>query len=104
MPALVNRRFGASGRRLEEGTIVCCFDLKKSRNDWRISVLVIGYLVESGPRRRSRHRAQRLNATENIGEKRGAKRVEVFAGPASRLSGTVQWLSSERELHGDLPE
>jgi hypothetical protein len=41
MPALVKRRFGLSGMRLEEGTIVCCFDLKKSRNDWRISLLVI---------------------------------------------------------------
>src|SRR5436190_13275819 len=41
MPALVNRRFGESGMRLEEGTMVCCFDLKKSRNDWRISELVI---------------------------------------------------------------
>ena len=27
--------------RLDEGTMVCCFDLKKSRNDWRISLLVI---------------------------------------------------------------
>jgi hypothetical protein len=27
--------------RLEDGTMVCCFDLKKSRNDWRISELVI---------------------------------------------------------------
>jgi len=27
--------------RLEDGTMVCCFDLKKSRNDWRICVLVI---------------------------------------------------------------
>src|SRR5260370_8946783 len=41
MPALVKSRFGASGSRLEEGTMVCCFDLKKSRNDWRISALVI---------------------------------------------------------------
>src|ERR1700750_3272453 len=41
MPALVNRRFGESGMRLEEGTMVCCFDLKKSRKDWRISELVI---------------------------------------------------------------
>jgi hypothetical protein len=22
--------------RLEDGTMVCCFDLKKSRNEWRI--------------------------------------------------------------------
>src|SRR6187401_3845386 len=41
MPALVKRRLGLSGMRLEEGTMVCCFDLKKSRNDWRISLLVI---------------------------------------------------------------
>ena len=27
--------------RLDEGTMVCCFDLKKSRNDWRIWLLVI---------------------------------------------------------------
>jgi hypothetical protein len=41
IPALVNKRFGESGIRLEDGTIVCCFDLKKSRNDCRISALVI---------------------------------------------------------------
>src|SRR3954454_21169381 len=41
MPALVKSRFGESGMRLDEGTMVCCFDLKKSRNDWRISLLVI---------------------------------------------------------------
>ena len=41
MPALVNSRFGESGIRLDEGTMVCPFDLKKSRNDWRISALVI---------------------------------------------------------------
>jgi hypothetical protein len=41
MPALVNSRFGESGRRLAEGTMVCCFDLKKSKKDCRISLLVI---------------------------------------------------------------
>src|ERR1017187_2569953 len=41
MPALVNSRLGLSGMRLEDGTMVCCFDLKKSRNDWRICELVI---------------------------------------------------------------
>src|SRR5262245_10798274 len=40
MPAFVNRRFGESGMRLEDGTRVCCFDLKKSRTDWRIWALV----------------------------------------------------------------
>jgi hypothetical protein len=41
MPAFVNNRFGESGIRLEDGTMLCCFDLKKSRNDWRICELVI---------------------------------------------------------------
>src|SRR5579862_6099785 len=41
MPALVKSRFGASGIRLEEGTRVWPLDLKKSRNDCRISLLVI---------------------------------------------------------------
>src|ERR1051325_12058726 len=41
MPALVKSRFGESGMRLDDGTMVCCFDLKKSRNDWRIWTLVI---------------------------------------------------------------
>ena len=33
MPALVKSRFGESGIRLDEGTMVCCFSRKKSRND-----------------------------------------------------------------------
>src|SRR3954465_8419267 len=41
MPALVNSRLGESGIRLAEGTMVWPFDLKKSRNDCRISKLVI---------------------------------------------------------------
>jgi hypothetical protein len=41
MPAFVNSRLGAVGIREADGTTVCCFDLKKSRNDWRISALVI---------------------------------------------------------------
>ena len=45
MPAFVNRRFGESGMRLEDGTMVCCFDLKKSRNDWRVCELVIPYAM-----------------------------------------------------------
>jgi hypothetical protein len=35
MPAFVNRRFGDPGMRLEDGTMVCCFDLKKSRKSFR---------------------------------------------------------------------
>jgi len=41
MPALVKSRFGEPGIRLAEGTMVCSFSRKKSRNDWRISELVI---------------------------------------------------------------
>src|ERR1035437_4349428 len=41
MPAFVNSRLGAVGMSEADGTMVCCFDLKKSRNDWRISALVI---------------------------------------------------------------
>jgi hypothetical protein len=36
MPALVKSRFGDEGNKLEEGTMVWPFDLKKSRKDWRI--------------------------------------------------------------------
>src|SRR5437667_8542262 len=57
MPALVNRRFGASGRRLEEGTMVCCFDLKKSRNDRRISALVISKSILNSEEAKARRRA-----------------------------------------------
>src|SRR5439155_399548 len=41
IPALVNSRFGLSGMSEDDGTMVCCFDLKKSRNDWRICADVI---------------------------------------------------------------
>src|ERR1700746_3775864 len=41
MPAFVNSRFGASGRSDDDGTMVCCFSRKKSRNDCRISADVM---------------------------------------------------------------
>src|SRR5438552_16613103 len=41
MPAFVKSRFGASGKSNDEGTIVCCFSRKKSRNDCRICAEVI---------------------------------------------------------------
>jgi len=41
MPAFVKRRPGDCGSREAEGTMVCCFDLKKSKKDWRISLDVI---------------------------------------------------------------
>src|SRR5260370_30678966 len=36
MPALVNNKFGASGKSDDDGTMVCFFSRKKSRNDCRI--------------------------------------------------------------------
>src|SRR5437870_10713364 len=39
MPAFVNSRFGESGMRLEDGTMVCRFDLKKSRKSFRTWLL-----------------------------------------------------------------
>ena len=41
MPALVKSRFGESGRSDDDGTMVCCFSRKKSRNDCRISADVM---------------------------------------------------------------
>src|SRR6266704_90392 len=41
MPALVKSRFGASGSSDEEGTMVCSFSRKKSRNDCRICAEVM---------------------------------------------------------------
>jgi hypothetical protein len=54
MPALVNSRLGLSGMSEDDGTMVCDFDLKKSRNDWRICVLVITAM----------QKAQKLNAVQ----------------------------------------
>src|SRR6266566_3707087 len=41
MPAFVKSRFGASGKSDDEGTMVCFFSRKKSRNDCRICAEVI---------------------------------------------------------------
>jgi hypothetical protein len=46
MPALVNSRLGESGIKLEEGTMVCPLDLKKSKKDCRISTEVIAEQVK----------------------------------------------------------
>jgi len=47
MPAFVKSRLGESGKRLAEGTMVWPFDLKKSKKDCRISVLVIRHFVKA---------------------------------------------------------
>ena len=41
MPDSPNLLFTNAGMREDDGTTVCCFDWKKSRNDWRICVLVM---------------------------------------------------------------
>src|SRR5947207_1073757 len=41
IPAFVKSRFGESGKREAEGTIVCPFSRKKSKKDWRISAEVM---------------------------------------------------------------
>jgi hypothetical protein len=40
---LVKSRFGESGIRLDDATMLCCFERKKSRYDWRIWAEVIGF-------------------------------------------------------------
>src|SRR5436309_14940740 len=46
IPAFVKSRFGASGSRDEDGTMVCCFSRKKSRKDCRICAeVMMSYLA-----------------------------------------------------------
>ena len=45
MPALVNSKFGEVGIKEADGTMLCCFSLKKSRKDWRISCEVMTVLL-----------------------------------------------------------
>src|SRR2546421_5479883 len=57
MPAFVNSRFGESGNKPAEGTMVWPLDLKKSKKDCRISVLVMRYalIVKPFPLSRKAH-------------------------------------------------
>src|SRR5437870_7050111 len=48
MPAFVKSRFGESGRSEADGTMVCCFSRKKSRNDWRICAEVMRDEIQGG--------------------------------------------------------
>src|SRR5208283_82436 len=90
MPALVNSRLGLSGMRLEDGTMVCCFDLKKSRKSFRtwllgrICELVIMAKSDSGrvvALRRPDGAARRpyQNQAGRLAPNRQAKRVGSFA-------------------------
>src|SRR6185295_2620007 len=73
MPALVNSRFGLSGMSEDEGTMVCCFDLKKSRKSWRICLpgrmgAVLIYLIKNSKCKRIATRGMPVNfdATRRI--------------------------------------
>jgi hypothetical protein len=78
MPAFVKSRFGASGNRGEDGTIVCFFSRKKSRNDCRISAEVM--LTTN------KHEVQKIRNPQS--ERRNDYRPSISAGklPASPRS------------------
>ena len=99
MPALVKSRFGASGRSDDEGTMVCCFSRKKSRNDWRISAEVIGWSLAwiaefscRGARRLARSTGSRIRRKTSRGQSRAPARV-----PGARRASR---LSQERNVYG----
>src|SRR5882724_7574320 len=97
MPALVNRSVGSScGTTGAEGTIVWPFDLKKSRNCWRISFAEgMKNLKTDSPRRHGGHggktklilwlllRALRASVVNSL--KYFAERQAVFAGDTSAV-------------------
>src|SRR3954469_16670470 len=72
MPALVKSRLGESGRSEDEGTMVCCFSRKKSRNDWRIWAL-----VRMGRRERRFEKGMRSSPRRGKGKARGGGRRNV---------------------------
>src|SRR2546426_12554571 len=69
MPALVKSRLGESGSKLEEGTMVCPFDLKKSKKDCRISALVIFIPVQTI------RWSNRSSSQNQFSNKKGRKRL-----------------------------
>src|SRR5213592_4554629 len=72
MPALVNSRFGESGSRLDEGTMVCSFDLKKSKKDCRISALVMLF-IQFAARDRKDRKVFAANKAGRLGEAWGQR-------------------------------
>src|SRR5260370_38663757 len=71
MPALVKSRFGASGSRDEEGTMVCLFSRKKSRKDWRISPDLL------------------LTSKEQISARAPEFPIENLTGRSTRSAGSI---------------
>src|ERR1035437_398601 len=87
MPAFVNKRFGESGIRLDDGTMVCDFDLKKSRNDWRIWVLVIMAKLDDKDSRKERMKASWNLAGKVIGFDINQRAEPVEPPPPDRDEG-----------------
>jgi hypothetical protein len=56
MPAFVNSKLGELGNKLAEGTIVCRFSRKKSKNDCLISEAFMMRWPEAEPRRCAKNR------------------------------------------------
>src|SRR5436309_1827741 len=106
MPALVNSRFGASGSRLDEGTMVCRFDLKKSRNDWRISRLVI-VANQNREGRRSAVPENRSATCQPFWHRRSQTAVaipksdrEIIREEQHKASGTLPWRQDDPRIQG----
>src|SRR5438105_11459826 len=64
MPALVKSRFGASGMSGDDGTMVCFFSRKKSRNDCRIWAEVMTPEIKRDIQPDARTTATQSRATE----------------------------------------
>jgi hypothetical protein len=97
--------------RLEDGTMVCCFNLKKSRNDWRICELVIMAIgikrwKNIGPTIRpgvwsSKNQARELIRAGNakrVGSCRRLGRTDATAGHAQRMESADQDFA-EQDFH-----
>src|SRR6476660_4028552 len=93
IPALVNSRFGESGSNDAEGTMVCSFSRKKSRNDWRISAAVmIGSNVAAVYL--SRHSWRRRMTAESVSEDGGHRPPYNYFFSSSSLAFTAASISS----------
>src|SRR5687767_15532338 len=86
MPAFVNRRFGESGMRLDDGTMLCCFDLKKSRNDWRIWLLVI---IGKCGRARLRRAHSSVTARQSLALPKDGNALESVPTESRGIYGTT---------------
>jgi hypothetical protein len=96
--------------RLDEGTMVCCFDLKKSRNDWRTcdDVIMASKSIQPQTARRSRRILPRQDEKTN-GIRRGEASWNFSkgqrCGDGHEVSPfkpeTASWPDSQRKIKGD---